>query len=230
MEHRKKNEKISRKERETQLRRQIILEAAEKLFLSKGYEHTTMDEIANEAEFSKGTVYKYFMSKDELYIAIGNKAYELIIEYTEKYTEKEKPGIQQIMSVGYAYYEFTKKYSVYANIFHDIAVKLPDIANKPKKELTDIEKNYLSLSNTYRDLFFKVLSDAVKVKDIRDDKNQFLIGYVLSTLTSGLVNDLMHNKAFIKKLGLNSDEIIDFTFEILGEGLKPRELTKEGGL
>ena len=49
MESNKKNEKISRKERETQLRRQIILEAAEKMFLSEGYEETTMDEIANES-------------------------------------------------------------------------------------------------------------------------------------------------------------------------------------
>ena len=69
----------SRKERETELRRQIIIEAAEKLFLSEGYENTTMDEIARLSEYSKGTLYKYFKSKDELYLAIGIKTYELIV-------------------------------------------------------------------------------------------------------------------------------------------------------
>ncbi|MFX1570164.1 MAG: TetR/AcrR family transcriptional regulator [Promethearchaeota archaeon] len=219
----KKKEKMTRKERETQLRKQIILEAAEKLFLSDGYEATTMDEIANEAEFSKGTVYKYFISKDELYIANGIKAYELIIKYTREFTEKEDPGMKQIMAVGYAYYAFTKDHPLYANIFHDIALKLPDISIKPEEVLTEIEKKYLDLSNSFRDIFIKILTDAVKIKAIRSDKNPFLIGYVLSTLTNGLVNDLMQNKNFIDRLGLNSDEVVDFVFEILGEGLSPRE-------
>lgn len=224
MESKKKvKEKMTRKERETQLRKQIILEAAEKLFLSKGYEATTMDEIANEAEFSKGTVYKYFISKDELYIAIGIKAYELIIKYTREFTEKEDQGIKQIMAVGYAYFEFTKQYPPYANIFHDIALKFPDIVTKSEENLSEIEKDYLNLSNRYRDIFIKILTDAVKIKAIRSDKNPFLIGYILSTLTNGLVNDLMQNKNFVNRLGLNSDEIVDFVFEILEEGLSPRE-------
>ncbi len=224
MENNKKTEKISRKERETQLRKQIILEAAEKLFLSKGYEETTMDEIANEAEFSKGTVYKYFFSKDELYIAIGSKAYDLIIKYTNEFTEKEEPSIKQIMSVGYAYYEFTKDYPTYASIFHDIAVKLPDIASKPKNKLSEIEKEYLNLSNTYRDVFVKVLTDALNNKAIRADKNPFMIGYVLSTLTRGLVEDLSQSKDIVKKkFNLEPDEVVKFAFEILAEGLKPRE-------
>ena len=224
MESEKKvKKKMTRKERETQLRKQIILEAAEKLFLSNGYEATTMDEIANEAEFSKGTVYKYFISKDELYIAIGIKAYELIINYTREFSVKEAPGIKQIMSVGYAYYEFTKEHPPYANIFHDIALKIPDIAIKLKETLSEIENEYFKLSNTYRDIFIKILNDAVKINAIRSDKNPFLIGYILSTLTNGLINDLMQSKNFIDRLGLNSDEIVDFVFEILGEGLNPRE-------
>ena len=223
MESNKKNEKISRKERETQLRRQIILEAAEKMFLSEGYEETTMDEIANEAEFSKGTVYKYFVSKDELYIAIGSKAYDLIIKYTKDFIEKEEPGMKQLMAIGYAYYEFTKDYPNYASIFHDIAVKLPDIDTKPEKKLSEIQNVYISLSNNYRDILFKILSDAIKIKTVRADKNPLLIGYVLSTLTTGLVKKLMQSENFLKKNRLKSDEIIDFVFEILGEGLMPRD-------
>ena len=223
MENTKKNEKISRKERETLLRKQIILEAAEKMFLSKGYEETTMDEIANEAEFSKGTVYKYFVSKDELYIAIGSKAYDLIIKYTTEFTDKEEPGMKQLMAIGYAYYEFTKDYPNYASIFHDIAVKLPDIDTKPEKKLSEIQNVYISLSNNYRDILFKILSDAIKIKTVRADKNPLLIGYVLSTLTTGLVKKLMQSENFLKKHRLKSDEIIDFVFEILGEGLMPRD-------
>jgi TetR/AcrR family transcriptional regulator len=220
----KKIDKLSRKERETQLRKQIILEVAEKKFLSKGYEETTMDEIANESEFSKGTVYKYFASKDELYIAIGSKAYELIIEYTREFTDKKKPGIKQLMAVGYAYYEFTKDYPNYASIFHDIGTKLPEIISKPKNELSNTEQEYLDLSNKYRDLFVNVLTEAVKNKAIRADVSPFMIGYVLSTITRGLIEDLMHSKDRVKKIfNLEPDDVINFTFELIADGLKPRE-------
>ncbi len=215
----------NRREREKKQRRSAIIEAAERLFLSQGFETTTMEQIANEAEYSKGTLYNYYNSKEELYIAIGSKAYNLIIDYTKEFTEKEVPGIKQLMAVGYAFYDFTKKYPNYASLFHNIAINLPDMASKPKKELSDIEKEYLNLSNTYRDIFVEILNDAVKHNAIRSDKNPFMIGYILSTLTRRLVEDLLQSKDIVKRIfNLNPDEVIDFAFEIIGEGLKPREL------
>ncbi|MFX0075922.1 MAG: TetR/AcrR family transcriptional regulator [Candidatus Hermodarchaeota archaeon] len=216
--------KKSRKERETELRRQIIIEAAERLFLSEGYEKTTMDEIARQSEFSKGTLYNYFKSKDELYLAIGIKTYELIVEYTEKFTNKEEPGLSQLIAIGYAYYEFTKDHPAYSTIFHDIAVKVPDVSIKPEESLSQIEIEYLTSSNRYRDLFVRILKDAIKAKAIRRDKDPILIGYILSTITSGIMSDLLENPEIVRRLGLDFDEIIDFTFEILAEGLKPREV------
>ncbi len=221
-------EKISptqiRRKREKEQRREDIIEAAENLFLSQGFENTTMKQIANKAEYSKGTLYNYYSSKDELYITIGNKAYNLIIDYTKRFIEKEIPGIKQLMAVGYAFYEFSKKYPNYASIFHDIAVKLPDLASKPKSKLSETEKEYLTLSNNYRDIFVQVLNDAVKNNAIRADKNPFMIGYILSTLSRGLIEDLLQSKDLVKKrFKLDPDEVIDLAFEIIGEGLKPRE-------
>ena len=47
-------------------RRATLIEAAGKLFVEKGYEATTMDEIAAAANFAKGTLYHYFANKAEL--------------------------------------------------------------------------------------------------------------------------------------------------------------------
>lgn len=60
----------ARKEREKQRRREEILAAARELFYEKGYQLTTVEEIAEAAEISKGTVYLYFGSKDELYVSV----------------------------------------------------------------------------------------------------------------------------------------------------------------
>jgi AcrR family transcriptional regulator len=218
--------KIRREREKTQTRINII-NAAEKLFLSQGFENTTMEQIANKAQYSKGTIYNYYNSKDELYVAIGNNAYNLLIDYTIEFTEKETPGIKQLMAVGYAFYEFTKHYPNYASIFHDIALKLPNIAFKPKKELSDIEKEYFNSGNRYRDIFMKILSNAVNYNAIRKDKDPKMIGYVLSSLTRGLVEDLIQSKEAVKKkFDLEPDDVVNFAFEIIAEGLKPREIKK----
>ncbi len=61
-------EPLGRRERERLARRQAMLDAALALFGEKGFDGATLDEIAERAEFGKGTLYNYFPGgKDELY-------------------------------------------------------------------------------------------------------------------------------------------------------------------
>ena len=55
-----------RRQREKEQRFLSILDAAENLFVKKGYHHTSMEEIADLAEVSVGTVYFYFKNKEDL--------------------------------------------------------------------------------------------------------------------------------------------------------------------
>jgi AcrR family transcriptional regulator len=55
--------------RKTDQKRQHILDTAYRLFQSKGFANTSMSEITAEAGGSKATVYNYFSSKDELFLA-----------------------------------------------------------------------------------------------------------------------------------------------------------------
>lgn len=64
---------LSRKDREKFTRQQEILHAARELFIHKGYHETTLEEIAHQAEFGKGTIYNYFVSKEELFYGIINQ-------------------------------------------------------------------------------------------------------------------------------------------------------------
>ena len=59
---------LSRRERERLGRRLAMLDAALAVFGEKGFEGATLDEIAERAEFGKGTLYNYFPGgKEELY-------------------------------------------------------------------------------------------------------------------------------------------------------------------
>ena len=57
----------SRKERESDRHRREILDVAEVLFAEHGYFQTTMQTIADRAEFSVGYLYKHFPGKEEMY-------------------------------------------------------------------------------------------------------------------------------------------------------------------
>jgi len=64
------NTGLSRKDREKMARENEIIRSARLLFARKGYHDTTLEEIAHHAELGKGTIYNYFVSKDELFYGI----------------------------------------------------------------------------------------------------------------------------------------------------------------
>ncbi len=77
-----------RKKRET---RQRILDAAVALFAAQGYEATTMDEIAESADFSRATVFNAFPRKADLVLAwFEDRRAELATRVTER-----EPGTMQ---------------------------------------------------------------------------------------------------------------------------------------
>jgi len=61
---------LSRREKEYLLRRRSILDAALRLFSARGYSGTSMQEIAQASEFSIGTLYNFFETKESLYLTI----------------------------------------------------------------------------------------------------------------------------------------------------------------
>lgn len=62
---------ISRKQREIQEREELILDVARSMLLERGYLGVTMDRIAQQIEYSKGTVYQHFSSKEDLLVALA---------------------------------------------------------------------------------------------------------------------------------------------------------------
>jgi AcrR family transcriptional regulator len=50
--------------------KKALLTAAKKVFLEKGYANTTIEKIAAEARVSKGALYLYFQSKDDVYLTL----------------------------------------------------------------------------------------------------------------------------------------------------------------
>ena len=62
---------VSLREKQKERREQSILTAAAELIELKGYNNTSIEEIAEKAEVGVGTVYNYFHSKSELFLALS---------------------------------------------------------------------------------------------------------------------------------------------------------------
>ena len=70
---------LERKEREFQQREEQILAAALSLFNRDDWQTVTIDQIAAKAEIGKGTIYKHFESKDQIYASLVVKFHRQIL-------------------------------------------------------------------------------------------------------------------------------------------------------
>ncbi len=76
--------KVPRRERERLRHRQEILHAARHLVGARGIEGLTVEQVAREAEFAVGSIYRHFSSKEELIVAVvGDFADDIIEEMSE---------------------------------------------------------------------------------------------------------------------------------------------------
>lgn len=97
---------IERKGREKEARRNLILEAAERVFQAKGIQQATMDDIAGEAELAKGTIYLYYRNKDELQLGVMLRAMDIMHESFETAASSENHALKKFQAIGDAFWKF----------------------------------------------------------------------------------------------------------------------------
>ncbi len=91
---------LSRKEREEEFRRNLVLDAAEGLFAEKGFDGTTVSDIAVRSELAKGSLYHLFQSKEEIISAILKRKLEGVWEKLNRtINEPDLTPLQKIRGI-----------------------------------------------------------------------------------------------------------------------------------
>lgn len=98
--------KLTRKQRERAARRELIIDAAEEIIYQKGFDNATMDEIAEQAEVGKGTLYLYFKNKLAIYIAICERGSRNLNKKMAKVLTLDLNGLEMVKELGTAYLNF----------------------------------------------------------------------------------------------------------------------------
>ena len=125
-----------------ELRRQEILEAALSLFGVKGYNETTVQDIASAAEVATGTVYLHYSSKEDMLRALheafhdgmASRIAEVIAEVFERLGNGESVDYRDVIDT---VLETTAEYSATKRDLCDVAMKY-----LPGPELIDTQRKF----------------------------------------------------------------------------------------
>jgi AcrR family transcriptional regulator len=95
-----------RKERDKELRRQQIMDAAKEVFAQKGSSSATIENIAEEAGFSPATIYLYFKNKDELSASLSLQMLNDLIEKIKNISNQKSLNTEEkIKALPEAFYQ-----------------------------------------------------------------------------------------------------------------------------
>jgi len=167
------------KDKKKTLKESAIISAAEEVFGEVGFKNAKMEDIALKAGITKVTLYTYFQSKENLYLAVTYKALQLLIE---KYYEtidksRENTGLESVLAILDGFMTFCEQNYLYSEVlleYFAVVRSTSDGTNEAK--LTEAVKDsiyYVKLQDL-QNLPFKLT-----VKEIERGKKD---GSIISTL------------------------------------------------
>jgi len=102
--------KLSKREENRINCREMLLKASRRLFTTKGYDETTMGDIAEKAGVSKATVYNYFPNKESLLIGTVNEVLDQEADFISDDEYKELSSEQKLRKILIFLANCTRKY------------------------------------------------------------------------------------------------------------------------
>ncbi len=187
-----------RKLREKQRRREDIIRAAEAAFFSDNYENVTMEEIANNAELSKGTLYLYFKSKDELEFALAEKGVSEIVNYLQNVWDPTLNGQEQLVEVGNAFSDFVMNKPKYFEL----------IVRFELKDIREFHPDGMLLMEPALLFVVRSLERGQRDGSIIDDISIPEMTVILWSQMLGLLQSILLSEQFMKRFDLKADDML----------------------
>ena len=208
-----------RKIREKEQRRKEILDTAERLFFSRGYDDVSMDGIAHEVELNKATLYLYFKNKEALFAAIVLRGIAILQEKYQECMEAEVSGIVKVALMGQAYYRFSQEHPDYLRLIHFYG---SERFSKENPYTAEIGKGY----GTCRTILQDAVREGIDDGTIRADLDPFLISMYLMISFMGILSMEDKWKRVIEAEGFSYEQYSQEFFRFI----IPAISTAEGAL
>ncbi|MFT5873614.1 MAG: AcrR family transcriptional regulator [Clostridium sp.] len=211
---------IERKEKERLVRKNGMIDAAQKVFFKKGFENSTMDDIAREAEFTKKTIYSYFKNKEELYYEImllGFKALNAL--YDKTISENiEMSEIKKIKKLGQTFVEFSRTYPGYFKAISDYENKDFDFQVDDSNCL--VNECYLAGEYSFK-LLNSCIINGIEKGEILNDTDSVTVCLMLWSTMLGFIGLINKKEKYINSYyNKGIEELLEDGFELLLRSIK----------
>ena len=203
-----------RKEREKERRRQQIMVAAKRVFSDSGFNKATMEDIAQEAELSPGTLYLYFKNKEELYASLSLRILQYLLIRVEHVNEEKDSGpedkLRSLVDAMYDVYEFDPL--IIINMFHlQSSETLKNLSPQLMSEIKELSRKSLG---SIAQIFKEGVDQGIFV-----DRHPLALADTFWSLFSGVVLWLTSKKIINEKKDYLK-QTLDVAFEIFTRGLR----------
>lgn len=212
---------LSRKEREKLMRREAIIDAAEYLFDTHGFDSATMEEIAEKAELGKGTLYLHFKSKVSIYLAICERGSNMLNQEMGNVLTQDLNGLQMVEKIGQVYLNFIRENPLYFNAFnyYESILDQEKYSDNPMIEKCE--------DNAREAMTFIVRALQVGMQDgsIKDSIDPKELGIIIWGASKGVMHmafmkqKQQHHK-FLDDIEVSFESLIENFITLIGSGIK----------
>jgi len=208
----------SRSDKEKALRRETLLNAAQDVFFQKGFERTSMDDIANKAGFSRPLLYVYFKDKKDIYRSLRIRSVEALRDRMKANVDLRTTGIERVRQVGEAFYAFYKNEKNHFDCLSlDISLNNQTASVKDDPDALDVEKEVMEISvNAINAGIQDGSIDPARVPNPWQSA-MFLRGSLHGVI---LLQD-EGGSALLNKANIDKKMMVDYALNMLCDSLKP---------
>ncbi len=178
---------LNRKQRERFEREQRILDAARDIINKEGWEHLTMERVATAIEYSKGTVYNHFSSKEDVVGALSCRCMSRMIEMFERAANWQGNHRERMAAVGLAHALYSLLFP--QEVQNMQTIKAPGIRQKIS---TEKQNEILQLEQRITGIVLDIIRDAMRDGDIPPNTQHVPDGIFLGLWSIGYGSQLLH--------------------------------------
>jgi AcrR family transcriptional regulator len=225
----KKNLRLERERHRREENRHSILRAAEKVFIQKGYRLATVDDIAEEAQFSKATLYRYFKSKHDIFFEIIFSSFEESYTGMQNIQKKNMSAEEKLKElIGFIITTYHKKKNLSRIFFMEKATmrKILSPGNTLHGHQADVHANiparFKSKMKQISAIMSEIIREGVDKGEFRDMDIQDA-SIVLGSLLRGFY---FHGPIPVKEYTIQ--ETTDLLHSFFLNGIKKRPQPKKG--
>jgi AcrR family transcriptional regulator len=124
--------------------RKAILQAAVQLFGDKGYERTSIDELARAAGVGKGTIYSYFQTKSEIFLAFCEDELDHVYAEVAEKTMVDAPLPEQLMALFLGEFRYVTRHKDFGRLLLREMIFPKELTVERSKDLDNRYIDFLS--------------------------------------------------------------------------------------